>query len=126
MTFLANREPVIERLVDRSILPIAPMVIFFLPMVDTLSIYIYRVVKGGSPFTPDRLHLHHMLLKILRSHKLTSFSLMFICILNISLFSYLAFHMTSFNFQLLFFALFFVCVITLTGVRQLKKKYFTI
>lgn len=126
MTFLANREPVIERLVDRSILPIAPMMIFFLPMVDTLSIYIYRIVKGGSPFTPDRLHLHHMFLKLLRTHKLTSFSLMFICILLISLFSYLAFHMTSFNFQLLFFVLFFGCVTALTVVRQMKKKYLTI
>ena len=41
MILLDNKEPIVEKLIDRSILPIAPMTIFFFPMVDTLSIYIY-------------------------------------------------------------------------------------
>ena len=123
LTFLDNKEPIVEKLVDRSILPIAPMIIFFIPMVDTLSIYIFRILKGRSPFSPDLLHLHHMFLKLLGTHMIASFSLMFICILLISLFSYLAFLMTPFIFQLLFFVVFFLCVISLIVFRIIKKNY---
>mgnify|MGYP000052236731 CR=1 FL=1 len=126
MTLIANREPVIEKLIDRSILPVAPMVIFFVPMVDTLSIYIYRIVKGRSPFSADRLHLHHMILKLLKTHKLTSFSITFLNIIIVSLFAYLAFHISGFQYQVLFFTVFFTAVVALTVMRQMYKKQLSI
>ena len=125
LTFLANKEPIVEKLVDRSILPIAPMVIFFIPLVDTLSIYISRILKGRNPFSPDRLHVHHMVLKLLKTHSATSSSLLFLNILLISIFSYLAFHINNLHFQILFFTLFFIFVLILIAIRQFKK-FFTL
>tara|TARA_Y100000385_G_scaffold236559_1_gene250696 strand:- start:12 stop:1088 length:1077 start_codon:yes stop_codon:yes gene_type:complete len=123
MMFLDNKEPIVEKLIDRSILPIAPMTIFFVPMVDTLSIYIYRIIQGRSPFSPDRLHVHHIFLKYFRSHWLVSIFIFSINITTISFFSYFAFHMNKFNFQLLFFVVFFLCVISLIVFRLIKKIY---
>ena len=126
MTLIANREPIIEKLIDRSILPVAPMVIFFVPMIDTLSIFVYRLLNGRSPFSPDRLHLHHMMLKLFRAHSLASCCLVFLNIVLISSFSYFAFHLQPTLFQILFFILFFLCVIILSIIRQYKRKFFTI
>jgi len=122
MTFLDNKEPIIEKLVDRSILPIAPMTIFFVPMLDTLSIYIFRILKGRSPFSPDRLHVHHMMLKLFKTHSASSFCILFLNILLISIFSYLAFHINTLHFQILFFTLFFICVLFLILIRLFKKQ----
>lgn len=121
MIFLANKEPIIEKLIDRSILPVAPMTIFFVPMLDTLSIYIYRIIQGRSPFIPDRLHIHHILLKFFNSHWLASLFIFSFNIIIISFFSYFAFQMNNFYFQLLFFVVFSVCVISLIVFRQIKK-----
>jgi len=34
------------------------------PMIDTLSLIARRIQSGRSPFTPDRSHLHHLLLDV--------------------------------------------------------------
>lgn len=34
-----------------------------LPILDTIGVMLYRLRKGRSPFQPDRLHLHHVLLE---------------------------------------------------------------
>ena len=34
------------------------------PLLDTLRIFIYRILKGDSPFKADRNHIHHRLLDI--------------------------------------------------------------
>lgn len=48
-------------------LPIASAValgisILIVPLVDTLRVFSIRIVKGRSPFSPDRNHVHHLLL----------------------------------------------------------------
>lgn len=44
----------------------APLVISFLalPLYDTLRVFMRRIKKGESPFTPDSDHIHHALLKM--------------------------------------------------------------
>ena len=37
---------------------------FFLPLADTLRVFITRIKKGKSPFYPDKTHIHHFLLRI--------------------------------------------------------------
>jgi UDP-GlcNAc:undecaprenyl-phosphate/decaprenyl-phosphate GlcNAc-1-phosphate transferase len=49
--------------------PIFAMAVLVYPLVDTLRIFIYRAVRGVSPFSADRNHLHHRLLDIGLSHK---------------------------------------------------------
>ena len=36
--------------------------VLFLPLVDTLRVFAIRIYNGRSPFTPDRNHIHHLLL----------------------------------------------------------------
>jgi UDP-GlcNAc:undecaprenyl-phosphate GlcNAc-1-phosphate transferase len=45
--------------------PIAPVTALWLvaiPLLDTVSLMLRRVMKGRSPFAPDREHFHHILL----------------------------------------------------------------
>ncbi len=55
------------------ILPIdaAPAIgfaIMFIPLFDTLRVFSFRMLRGTSPFTPDRNHIHHILLRFRFSH----------------------------------------------------------
>ncbi len=43
--------------------PVAPLLILTVPIVDTLTVMTKRLMKGKSPFYPDKTHLHHVLLK---------------------------------------------------------------
>jgi UDP-N-acetylmuramyl pentapeptide phosphotransferase/UDP-N-acetylglucosamine-1-phosphate transferase len=45
----------------------APAVVLgtlFLPVLDTLRVFLIRVLNGVSPFAPDKNHLHHRLLEL--------------------------------------------------------------
>lgn len=33
-----------------------------LPCLDVIRVFVYRIYRGGSPFSPDRNHIHHYLL----------------------------------------------------------------
>lgn len=39
------------------------MAILIVPLIDTLRVFSIRIFRGSSPFTPDRNHLHHLLLE---------------------------------------------------------------
>ena len=47
---------------SKSLLPIIPLIIFFIPILDILSIYSYRISIGKNPMIADNFHLHHMLI----------------------------------------------------------------
>ncbi len=42
--------------------------ILIIPLLDTLRVFSIRIVNGRSPFTPDRNHIHHLLLSRGLSH----------------------------------------------------------
>lgn len=48
---------------------LAPCAIFALPLLDTTTAIIRRVLTGHSPFAPDRGHLHHRLVDMGFTHK---------------------------------------------------------
>jgi UDP-GlcNAc:undecaprenyl-phosphate/decaprenyl-phosphate GlcNAc-1-phosphate transferase len=49
--------------------PVFAMAVLVYPLFDTLRIFIYRSLKGLSPFTADRNHLHHRLIDIGNTHR---------------------------------------------------------
>lgn len=55
--------------------PIFVMAILSYPLLDTLRIFLYRTVKGVSPFEADRNHIHHALLDTGMNHRSVSFTL---------------------------------------------------
>lgn len=51
--------------IEMQVVPSSPSValgILFVPLFDTLRVSIIRVMKGKSPFAPDKNHIHHRLL----------------------------------------------------------------
>jgi len=55
--------------------PIAAMCFLAYPLVDTLRVFAIRVLLGRSPFSPDRRHIHHLLMKLGWGHRLSSSAL---------------------------------------------------
>jgi UDP-GlcNAc:undecaprenyl-phosphate GlcNAc-1-phosphate transferase len=49
---------------QRAMTPVTALWIFALPLVDTVSIMLRRMLNGLSPFQADREHLHHFLSKV--------------------------------------------------------------
>ncbi len=48
---------------SRIITPIAVVWIFAIPLMDTVSCMLRRTLKGRSPFSADREHLHHVIMR---------------------------------------------------------------
>lgn len=51
--------------------PVFAMAALVYPLTDTLRIFIYRTVRGMSPFSADRNHIHHRLLDLGFGHRRT-------------------------------------------------------
>jgi len=47
--------------------------ILIVPLLDTLRVFSIRIINGRSPFTPDRNHVHHLLLDRGLSHAAVTF-----------------------------------------------------
>lgn len=56
-----------------------------IPLVDTLRIIILRLKKGKSPFTPDKSHIHHAIMRLGMNHSKTTMMLAGIQLLYIAL-----------------------------------------
>lgn len=48
--------------------PAVAVGILVIPLFDTLRVFTLRILKGRSPFHPDRTHIHHLLLDLGYSH----------------------------------------------------------
>lgn len=60
-------------------IPAAPALgfgILMIPLLDTLRVFSIRMVNRRSPFSPDRNHIHHLLLDLGCSHRAIAISLM--------------------------------------------------
>jgi pimeloyl-ACP methyl ester carboxylesterase len=43
--------------------PVAPLLVLALPVTDTVTVMIKRMMRGRSPFHADKYHFHHILLR---------------------------------------------------------------
>jgi len=67
--------------------------VLILPLFDTILVFGLRILKGVSPFSPDRTHIHHLLLERGLNHRYITFS----CLLTNMVFVGLAFFARSFG-----------------------------
>ncbi len=58
--------------------------ILLIPVIDTLRVFLFRMLKKKSPFSADRSHIHHLLLKTGFDHKKASLVLYMANILLVS------------------------------------------
>jgi len=42
--------------------------ILILPLYDTVRVFVQRILQGRSPFSPDKTHIHHLMLELGCSH----------------------------------------------------------
>lgn len=63
--------------------PAVAIAVLILPLYDTLSVFSRRIVRGRSPFTPDKTHIHHQLLSLGFNHSQTTAVLIFVNLLFI-------------------------------------------
>jgi lipopolysaccharide/colanic/teichoic acid biosynthesis glycosyltransferase len=61
------------------------LVIFAVPMTDTLVAFLRRLGKGQSPFIADKEHIHHRLLNLGLSHLQTVWLMYFFTVLYVSI-----------------------------------------
>lgn len=65
--------------------PVLAMAILCYPLIDTLRVFIYRAVRGRSPFSADKNHIHHQLIRLGLNHKQVSLTLYAYSILIIAI-----------------------------------------
>jgi UDP-GlcNAc:undecaprenyl-phosphate GlcNAc-1-phosphate transferase len=91
--------------------------ILMVPLADTLRVFSIRIFQGRSPFSPDRNHIHHLLLDRGLNHKQVTAT----CLLLNAFFIGLAYFTRSMGAApvLLFMAAFFILFLSL--VMYVKK-----
>ena len=62
-----------------------PEMVLMIPLLDTLRVFGIRIFHRRSPFSPDRNHIHHLLLDNGCSHKTITFILLAINIAVVGL-----------------------------------------
>lgn len=65
--------------------PVVAIAILIVPLIDTLSVIIIRLMKKKSPFSADQNHIHHRVLRLGFSHVQTA---VIICISNFLLIAF--------------------------------------
>jgi UDP-GlcNAc:undecaprenyl-phosphate GlcNAc-1-phosphate transferase len=65
--------------------PALAFAILIVPIFDTMRVFTLRIINGISPFTADRNHIHHRILRLGYNHMQTTFILGFINLLSISM-----------------------------------------
>lgn len=86
-----------EKLIEKPYLAIykmeaAPAIvigILIIPLFDTLKVFITRILRGRSPFMPDKTHTHHLLLDTGLSHSQSTIVLIIVNIVFILIAFYL-------------------------------------
>jgi len=97
--------------------PVFAVSVLIIPIFDTIRVMILRIIKGKSPFHPDRNHIHHLLLDIGFSHMQVTFILVYINML----FIYIAYEFRRVDNNILFLAIIAIAL-TLTSILVLIAK----
>ncbi|MCH7534702.1 MAG: undecaprenyl/decaprenyl-phosphate alpha-N-acetylglucosaminyl 1-phosphate transferase [Bacteroidetes bacterium] len=65
--------------------PVFAIAVLIYPLLDVFRIFMYRTIKGSSPFAPDKKHIHHRLLKVGLNHRQTVLTIYLfnICIIGL-------------------------------------------
>ncbi|HUN55797.1 MAG TPA: MraY family glycosyltransferase [Smithella sp.] len=49
---------------NTALSPVLPLIILGFPILDTLTVMVERIREGRSPFSPDKKHFHHRLIRL--------------------------------------------------------------
>ncbi|GAA5219855.1 glycosyltransferase family 4 protein [Membranihabitans marinus] len=97
--------------------PVVAISILSLPIFDTLRVFSIRIIRGRSPFSADRLHIHHLAIDAGLSHMEAAVTLTLFNAFII----YLTLMLQHLNINLLFFIL-IMTTILFTAILHLKAR----
>ncbi len=93
--------------------------VLFIPAFDTLRVFTTRILKGHSPFLPDRTHIHHILLDLgFTGRKLVNI----LAVANILIIAF-AYAMKDYNPSYTIIGLLFLAIIIMIFTIKAKNKY---
>lgn len=98
------------------------VVLFFLPLADTLRVFCARLNKKKSPFSPDKSHIHHFFIRTGASHKTTTLTTLTFSIITSIIGIALSTIVNDNIFIPLFAILFFIYVIVLHLITKSRIK----
>ena len=117
MAYFAIRVTDLPLDAEGTISPVFAFVVLSYPAIDTLRVFTVRILNGKSPFSPDRNHIHHLLLDMGYSHgKATRIIILITLLLSVA--AYLLRTMPTTSFYVMI-----VSTVTLANVPFLILKY---
>lgn len=104
--------------------PVFAVAALIYPLLDTLRVFLTRAVKGQSPFTADRNHLHHKLIDCKYSHVKTVIVIYLFTVLTIgaSLISYFINEPTLGLLTVLITSMIFLSLVITLNKKTRRKK----
>ena len=106
----------------KSLVIVAALSIFIVPILDSGSVFFSRVWHKKSPFKPDNNHIHHLVLHYTKNHIMASLIITAYLTATLMLFSQLAFSLSYELTIILFFVYLIFWYITLFFVRRRVRK----
>ena len=101
------------------------LAVLAVPVADTVRVMLGRILKGKSPFSPDKTHLHHIFIKFGMSHAITSATIVGIDIL-IAVLWYFSYKFLGWSQEAQFYLVVFLGVVLVWGtysvMRLIEKK----
>lgn len=93
-----------------SVIPFT-LAVLAIPVFDTLRVMSTRILRGRSPFHPDKTHLHHLFIDLGFSHVITTASILSLNVMVIGIWALMYFNGYTANMQV---AVVFIAAITAT------------
>jgi len=111
---------------EAAFAPVTAIWLFLIPIADTLSVMLRRILKGRSPFIADRQHLHHV---VQRMGYQDRHALLFVVVLSVFFLGigfWMEFSAVSEHYRFLgflaFFAVFFLILVRVWVVTKLFSR----
>lgn len=67
ITIISSEQSIVGLPTNLGVIPFT-LAVLCVPVFDTLRVMSARIIKGKSPFSPDKTHLHHLFLELGYSH----------------------------------------------------------
>ena len=123
MYFVTNESVILSVFVPhKSLVSLAALCIFIVPVLDSGSVFFSRVLHRKSPFKPDNNHVHHLVLHFTKNHVMASLIIVASLTGTLMLFSQLAFALAHEVTTIAFLIYLFVWYVVLSFIRRKVRK----
>lgn len=112
---------------DAVFSPVVPLLVLAVPITDTLTVMSKRIIKGRSPFQPDRYHFHHILMRYGMGRETAVKTILGICMLMSGMTLLVPFYQPPecvlFGIYLLYFVIYVVSSLFIVSLMKLSFKH---